>query len=203
MREQTGLEPSVNRGFDIGGWPAHAVRYDDDTDEEVVSLYYVFLKAPGGSFTFMAMGYEKFREQLRKSVLSIRPLTDAERNSISGLRMRIAEQESGEDLPGFVNRRGSETGPKFTAALNGVDEEHIGSGQPTACRQLVDANRLMSHQIQQPRLALLPVLVKGAQQVQLQSPQCAQLLQNVLHTGDHLGPLSQQFQATCAALMGQ
>ena len=73
MRDRAGLEPAMNRAFDIGEWPAHVVRYDDDTGEEVVSLYYVFLAASGGSFTFMAMGYEHLRETLRESVLSIRP----------------------------------------------------------------------------------------------------------------------------------
>ena len=130
MRDRAGLEPAVNRAFDIGEWPAHVVRYDDDTGVEVVSLYYVFLAAAEGSFTFMAMGYEHLRETLRESVLSIRPLTSAERDKIGGLRMRVTEIRSGEDLPGFTARLGSETGPKFTAALNGLEESHVGSGEP-------------------------------------------------------------------------
>jgi predicted Zn-dependent protease len=130
MRDQAGLEPAVNRAFDIGEWPAHVVRYDDDTGEETVSLYYVFLAASQGSFTFMAMGYEHLREKLRESVMSIRPLTSSDRESIGGLRMRVTEIRSGEDLDGFTGRLQSETGPKFTAALNGVDENHVGSGEP-------------------------------------------------------------------------
>jgi hypothetical protein len=106
------------------------VRYDDDTGEETVSLYYVFLAASQGSFTFMAMGYEHLREKLRESVMSIRPLTSSDRESIGGLRMRVTEIRSGEDLDGFTGRLQSETGPKFTAALNGVDENHVGSGEP-------------------------------------------------------------------------
>ncbi len=130
MRDRTGLEPAVNRAFSIGDWPAQVVRYDDNSGEEVISLYYVFLAAPTGSFTFMAMGYEHLRDSLRESVLSIRPLTDAERSSISGLRLRTTEMRSGEDLPAFTGRLQSETGPKFTAALNGVEENHIGRGEP-------------------------------------------------------------------------
>ena len=106
------------------------MRYDDTSGEEIVSLYYVFLAAPTGSFTFMAMGYEQLRETLRESVLSIRPLTAAERDSIGGLRLRTTEMRSGEDLPAFTGRLNSETGPKFTAALNGVEEQHIGAGEP-------------------------------------------------------------------------
>lgn len=130
MRDRTGLEPANSRAFPIGDWPAHVVRYDDNTGEEVVSLYYVFLAAPRGSFTFMAMGYGHLEATLRESVMSIRPLTGAERDSIGGLRLRTTEMRSGEDLPGFTGRLNSETGPKFTAALNGVDEGHLGAGEP-------------------------------------------------------------------------
>ena len=129
MRDGTGLDPAVSRSFSIGDWPAHVVRYDDASGDEVVNLYYVFLAAPVGSFTFMAMGYEHLREPLREAVMSVSPLTDAQRSSITGLRLRVAASKSGEDIPGFVSRTGSETGPKFTSALNGVSEDHVSNGE--------------------------------------------------------------------------
>jgi predicted Zn-dependent protease len=131
MRDQARLEPNVNSAFDIGGWPAHVVRYDETADDQVVSLYYVFVAAPGGSYTFMAMGFEEFRETLRKSVMSIRPLSDAERNSIRGLRLRVTAIRPGESLEQWAKRNSSEWGPKFISSMNGLDsEQHIGSGEP-------------------------------------------------------------------------
>ncbi len=130
MRDNTGLEPNVSRGFEIGEWPAHVVRYDDDTGEEVVSLYYVFVAAPGGSYTFMALGLEHLRDQLRESVMSMRALTAAERDSITGLRLRVATRRPGESLEAFAKRLNSKWGPKFLASMNGLDDENqAGNGE--------------------------------------------------------------------------
>lgn len=130
MREQAGLQPAVSRAFNIGDWPAHVVRYDDSSGEEVVSLYYVFVAADTGSYTFMAMGLEQFREALRASVMSLAPLTDAERGSIGGIRLRTAELRRGEALEGWNKRLDSQWGPAFSAAMNGLDGEgHRGNGE--------------------------------------------------------------------------
>lgn len=130
MRDRAGLEPAVSRSFKIGDWPAHVVRYDDQSGEEVISLFYVFVATEGGSYTFMSMGREQFREVLRESILSLSPLTDSERKSIVGIRLRTAELRQGENLEAWSKRLGSEWGPVFTAAMNGLPEQgHSGSGE--------------------------------------------------------------------------
>lgn len=130
MRDRAGLEPAVSRSFKIGDWPAHVVRYDDASGEEVVSLFYVFVATNSGSYTFMSMGLEHFREALRESVLSLSPLTDAERNSIGGIRLRTAELHQGESLDAWSKRLGSKWGPVFSSAMNGLPEQgHTGSGE--------------------------------------------------------------------------
>jgi predicted Zn-dependent protease len=123
MRDGAGLEPNVNRGFEIGDWPAHVVRYDDSSEEEVVSLYYVFLNTGDMSFTFMAMGYEHLREQLRSSVMSIARLTPAQEQSIGGLRLRVADIAPGESIDAWSKRLNSEWSVDFTAAINGIDSK--------------------------------------------------------------------------------
>ena len=121
MRDGTGLQPNDNRSFNIGQWPAHVVRYDDASDAQVVSLYYVFLNTGKNSFTFMAMGQALFKEELRAAVMSIAPLTPEQERNIGGLRLRVAQIDPGESLEDFSNRVNSRWSPAFTAAINGLD----------------------------------------------------------------------------------
>ena len=122
MRDNTGLQPNDNRSFEIGDWPAHVVRYDDVSDADVVSRYYVFLNTGEHSFTFMAMGQSQFKDELRSAVTSIAPLTPQLAQKIGGLRLRVAELNNGESLENFGNRVNSRWSPAFTAAMNGIDE---------------------------------------------------------------------------------
>lgn len=131
MRDGTGLQPNVSRSFQIGDWPAHVVRYDDASEGETVSLYYVFLNTGPNSFTFMAMGYEHLREALRGSVMSIAKLTPAQEKSIRSLRLRVADIEPGESLADWAKRVDSQWSVEFIAAMNGLgDESTRGNREP-------------------------------------------------------------------------
>ncbi|MEP5569558.1 MAG: M48 family metalloprotease [Halioglobus sp.] len=131
MRDGTGLEPNLSRSFQIGAWPAHVVRYDDSSENETVSLYYVFLNTGQNSFTFMAMGYEHLREALRGSVMSIAKLTPAQAKSISSLRLRVADIKPGESLASWAKRVNSQWSVEFIAAMNGLDDQFTtGAGKP-------------------------------------------------------------------------
>ncbi|WP_162846094.1 M48 family metalloprotease [Seongchinamella sediminis] len=122
MRDRTGLQPVASRDFRIGQWPAHLVRYDDDGEAGLVSLYYVFLNSGSHSFTFMAMGREPHRQSLQTSVMGIAPLSSAQAATIGGLRLRIASINAGESLTDWSRRVGSSWSPAFTAAVNGLEE---------------------------------------------------------------------------------
>ncbi|MEH6586643.1 MAG: M48 family metalloprotease [Halioglobus sp.] len=123
MRDGSGLQPNVSRSFQIGDWPAHVVRYDDSSDTETVSLYYVFLNTGDSSFTFMAMGFEHLRETLRSSVMSIAKLTAAQEKSIVELRLRVADIAPGESLDNWAERVNSKWSVEFIAAMNGIDDK--------------------------------------------------------------------------------
>ena len=125
MRDGTGLQPDVNRSFQIGNWPAHLVRYDDASEAETVSLYYVFLNTGKNSFTFVAMGYEHLREALRSSVMSIAKLTPSQEKSIRSLRLRIADIAPGESLADWAQRVNSDWSAEFIASMNGIDDTTV------------------------------------------------------------------------------
>ena len=53
-----------------------------------------------GNLTYQLIGAgpDRYKEDLRKTVLSLRPLTEKERGSITGIRLRIADAEADETL---------------------------------------------------------------------------------------------------------
>ncbi len=120
MQEQTGLKPTIDRSFEIGSWPAHAVRYDDTSGKETVSLYYVFVQSPRESYTFMAMGLAQHRDTMRKAVMSLRQMRPAERKLVGGQRLRLADLQPGESIKTMGTRVGNQWSPGLTAAMNGV-----------------------------------------------------------------------------------
>ncbi|QFU75247.1 hypothetical protein EY643_06045 [Halioglobus maricola] len=129
MRERGGIEPDQTRPLKIGEWPAHLVTYTDASGEEPVSMHYVFLATPRGSYTMMALGLDQFRPQMREAVMSMRPLTSAERASVTGIRLRTATIGPGETLESWTERLDSRWGPKFSASMNGLEEDHTGTGE--------------------------------------------------------------------------
>lgn len=127
MSERAGIEPTERRDFRIGDWPASVLRYDDTSEGETVSLYYLFATSPRETFTLMAMGLETYRAALRKTALSLRQLTPAEVRSIDGLRLRVVERRPGESLEAFSERVGNRWPTGLTAAINGIDEQAASS----------------------------------------------------------------------------
>lgn len=121
MRERAGIEPTERRELSLGEWPAQLVRYDDTSGEETASLYYLFVSIENTRFTVMSMGLERYREVLRKTVLSLRQLTPQERKSIGGQRLRIADVRPGETLSSFGERVDNQWSPELTEIINGID----------------------------------------------------------------------------------
>jgi predicted Zn-dependent protease len=122
MRQRTGLEPALRRRIEDGRWPAELVRYDDNSGEQTVSLYYLFVKAPGDTFRLIAMGLEQYREQLRATALSLAPLSEQQRDMISGHRLRLVIPRANESLEQLSARSGNRWPPAYTAIVNGLDD---------------------------------------------------------------------------------
>lgn len=121
LRDEAGLEPAESRAFDVGQWPAHVLRYDDSSGGETVSLFYLFTRAPAQTFQMVAIAREDLREQLRETVFSLRPLTAADRERVTGLRLRLAAPAAGETLDSFSVRVGNRWSPAMFRAVNGLE----------------------------------------------------------------------------------
>jgi predicted Zn-dependent protease len=121
MRQETGLEPSVQRSLMLGSWPAELIRYDEGSGEDEVSLYYLFVAAPRDTFTLMAMGRVGHRDALRATALSLGPLSAAERDRITAQRVRLAQPAAGESLQNLGTRSGNAWSVEYTRIANGLD----------------------------------------------------------------------------------
>ena len=121
MRAKARLEPAQRRSFLVGDWPAQLVRYDDSSGSETVSMYYLFVDSPRMTFTLMAMGLERYRDDLVGAVSSLRQLTEQEAASIKGQRLRLAQIRPGETLSAFSRRVANQWAPELTAILNGLE----------------------------------------------------------------------------------
>jgi len=120
MRQEAGIEPAERRTLKVGNWPAEVLRYDDNSKEKTVSLHYMLVQSPRQKFVLVAMGLSEFRDTLGKSASSLRQLTESERNSIGGLRLRVTEPRPGEDLSALGRRVGSQWPVELAAAINGL-----------------------------------------------------------------------------------
>lgn len=121
MRERAGLEPAERRSIKVGDWPGELVRYDDSSGEETVNLFFLFVAAGDASFTLRAMGLEHYRPELRATVASLRQLTPQERDSIGGLRVRLANVKPGDTLASLGARENNQWPSEFTAIINDVE----------------------------------------------------------------------------------
>lgn len=121
MLQETDLSPAEQRSFEIDGWPASLVRYDDGTeDTQRVSLYYLFVTTPKETFTMMAMGLETYRHALRDTASSLHALSATERASITGMRVHVVKARTGESLSQVSARSGNEWPVDLTAVINGT-----------------------------------------------------------------------------------
>jgi predicted Zn-dependent protease len=130
IREQAGIEPAESRAMKIGDWPGYVVRFEDTSGSEPVSLYYLWVTSPRLAFQVIALGADRYRDQLKETAMSLRNLTAEERESISGDYLRIAEGEAGESLTDFAARSGNILSNDWTEAINDLPQgSTLESGQ--------------------------------------------------------------------------
>ena len=108
------------------------VTITDATGSEPMHMFFVWLACRGLSYQMNGLAPERYRETLRGTAQSLRPLTSRERSSIKVTRLRVASAKDGEDLSRLSERTGNAWGLSMTAVLNGLSE-----GASSAAGQLV------------------------------------------------------------------
>jgi predicted Zn-dependent protease len=132
LRSEYDVEPSRSEAVTFGEWPGYVVTITDATGREPMHMFFVWIACRGLVCQLIGVAPERYREPLRGTAQSLRPLTSRERSSIKVTRLRVASAKDGEDLSRLSERTGNAWDLPMTAVLNGLSE-----GTSLAAGQLV------------------------------------------------------------------
>jgi predicted Zn-dependent protease len=123
MRAKARIEPASTRKASIGEFPAFVATYVDQSRRTPVYLHFAWVAMAGRTYQLIGLAPEKHRDALRDAAFSLRPLTEVERGSVTGKRLRIVAARQGERLENLAARTGNAWSPAYTALANSLDAE--------------------------------------------------------------------------------
>jgi predicted Zn-dependent protease len=123
MRSKAGIEPISARKTSFGEFPAFVVTYLDRSGRTPAYLQFAWASMAGQTFQLVGLAPEAQRETLKNAALSLRPLTEAERGTVTGKRLRMISAHQSERLEDLAARAGNAWSPGYTALVNGLDSE--------------------------------------------------------------------------------
>ena len=123
MRTRAGIEPVSARKTNLGSFPAFLAIYEDRSGRTPIYLHFLWATMAERTYQLIGLAPEQHREALRNAARTLRPLTEAERGSVTGKRLRIVAARRGERLEDLSARSGNTWSPAYTALANGPDVE--------------------------------------------------------------------------------
>jgi predicted Zn-dependent protease len=106
----------------IGGWPAYRAVGEARTQQGVTALMLTWIAHPKGTFLLTGMtsvsAWRSHAGTFERVASSLRPLSAAERNSITDLRLRVVEARAGETLAALGRRTNNRWSLDETALAN-------------------------------------------------------------------------------------
>jgi predicted Zn-dependent protease len=88
-------------------------------------MHFLWVAYNGYIYEMIGLAPERYREALRKTALSFRPLTNKERSSIRETRLRIVKARQGENLDRLSERTHNEWDLPTTAVMNGMKTAQV------------------------------------------------------------------------------
>ena len=122
LARKYGARPVQSKGSTAGGLAAYTVSVTDPSGAEPMHLQSQWVVLHGTVYQMIGIGPVSQRPLLKAMADSLRPLTDAERASITELRLRITPAREGEDLAALSKRSQGALALPVLAAMNGVAE---------------------------------------------------------------------------------
>ncbi len=131
LARQYRQKPSEIQGTTAGGLPARAIYITDSSGKEPVHFYFLWVVLKGTVYQMIGIGPESHRPLVKAVADSLRPLTGAERSSITELRLRLVTAKAGEDLAALSKRANGALALPVLAAMNGREAgARFGGGEP-------------------------------------------------------------------------
>ncbi len=132
LYDQHRIKPTRSESVKIGTFPAHLLLYTDTSGKEPMHLAFLWIAYRKIVYRFIGLAPERYRENLRSSALSFRPITAKEKSSIKERRLRVVAAREGESLARLSQRTNNVWPIEATAVVNG-----LAAGQKLKKGQLV------------------------------------------------------------------
>jgi predicted Zn-dependent protease len=130
MAEESGTPPSRSESVKVGSLPGYVVTLTDASSSEPMHMHFLWVACRGLIYQMIGLAPDRYREVLRQTALSFRPLDDEDRSSIKETRLRIVAATGGEQLRELSDRTGNVWSLRETAIVNGINgTEPLGANQ--------------------------------------------------------------------------
>lgn len=121
--EEYKIQPTQNKSIVVNGYQGHMVTFKDLSGKAPVDVQLYWIKTEQVMLNIMGMGYTKYSPALESTAMSIRPLTEDEKGSISAVRIRLEKARDNESLQALSERSGNVWDVETTALMNGLDKD--------------------------------------------------------------------------------
>ena len=123
LYDQRRLKPTRSESIKLGSFPAYLLLYTDTSGKKTTHMAFLWVSYRNIVYRFIGLAPEKYRENLRSSALSFRPLTAEEKSSIDERRLKVVAARDSESLSHLSKRTGNVWPLKVTAVVNGIGED--------------------------------------------------------------------------------
>ena len=130
LKEQHKVTPHKAEEVFLHSYPGYLVTLIDKSGGHTVYYYYLWITMNDMTYHLIGGGLNKYYNDLKNTVYSLRPLTNDEKNSITVDRVRLVEALDGETIAQLCLRTNNIWSPAYTAMVNSLQEnDKLSNGQ--------------------------------------------------------------------------
>ncbi len=123
-------KPTISEPRTVNDHPGYLITMEDNSGSKPMYIHILWLKMDEKVFKLIGLAPRSQEPQLRATALSLRTLTDEERNSVKVKVLRVVQAKENESIEALNNRTNNILNSNLTAIINGIDEgEQLKSDQ--------------------------------------------------------------------------
>ncbi len=123
IRTEHNTEPKRAEKVSLNGLEAYLLSLTDTTGAEPVGIHQLWFKLNGITYELSGAAFDSEFSKLKETALSIRTLTEQEKNSIKVKVLRIVKAQEGESIDSISQRTNNAWNADMTALMNGIAKE--------------------------------------------------------------------------------
>ena len=125
LEENYNIQLSQNRSIEVNGFSGRVVSFKDLSGKAPVDVQLYWIRTDEVLLNIMGMGYASYSLAISSTAMSVRALTEEERNSIHSVRVRTVEALEGESLQALSERSGNAWDLQTTAVMNDMEKDAL------------------------------------------------------------------------------